>query len=81
MIKKKRSRSQKERKDRKKEIKNTSSEQKAHTTKVTFEILTITSHAHGQALLKAAVLTTVAMVLRHFTVLVPSALIPQLLAD
>jgi hypothetical protein len=69
------------RKDRQKEIKNTSSDQKAHTTKVTFEILTITSHAHGQALLKAAVLTAIAMVLSHFTVLVPSALVPQLLTN
>jgi len=42
--------------------------------------LTITTHSHRKALLQAAVLAAIAMVLGHFTVHRPSALVAQLFA-
>ena len=43
--------------------------------------LTVTSHSHGKALLKPAILTPVGMMLGDFTVLVASALVAKLFPD
>jgi hypothetical protein len=51
------------------------------TTRQVFEILTVTSHAHCQALLQPAILTPIAVVLCDLAALAASALVAQLLAD
>ena len=45
------------------------------------DLLTVTPHAHGQAFLQAAILTTITVVLGDFAVLVSPTLIAQLFAD
>ena len=43
-------------------------------------VLTITPHAHGQALLQPAVLASVAVVLVHITILIQATPVPLILA-
>ena len=43
-------------------------------------ILTVTAHAHGEALLKAAVLAAVPIVLVHIAILRQPALVPLVLS-
>lgn len=45
------------------------------------EILTVTAHAHGEALLEPTVLAPVAVVLRHLAVLAAAARVAELFAD